>query len=75
MKMEKVKSSSIEAIGWEDDALRIEFKGGAMYEYKPFLSEDWEKFRVAESTGKYFYANIRHNKNISCKKIRGKENV
>lgn len=72
IKMIKVESSSIEAMGWQDNILRIRFKGGATYDYEPFSSSNWVKICAAKSTGKFFYANIRHNKNIVCTQIVGK---
>ena len=74
-KMTDVESSSIEAIGFEAGTLRVRFKGGALYEYTPFSCLEWPNFREAESIGKFFYKNIRHNKNIICTKIKGKDNA
>lgn len=81
--MIEVESSSIEAIGWKENELRVRFKdkksgkkkGGALYGYTPFSFLAWTDFKKAESTGKFFFANIRHNKEITCTKIKEKDNV
>lgn len=73
--MIKVESSSLEAIGWMAEELRVKFLKGGLYSYKPFASLAWVDFKNAESKGKFFYKNIRHNKEITCTKIKGKDDV
>lgn len=77
IKMEKVESSSLEAYGWstKSNIMRVRFKGGAEYDYEPVPAVLWTQFRTAESKGKFFFKNIRHNKNIVCKKIKDKDNA
>ena len=61
MKMQRVKSSNIEAVGFNElkMLLRVEFKSGGTYEYKNVPRKVWMDFIKSKSLGKFFYKNIR----------------
>ncbi len=61
-----VESSQIHAIGHDaaSNTLAIQFKNksgpSGVYHYANLTSEDFEKFRTAESLGSYFGKHIKH---------------
>ena len=61
--MHPVKSSLIEAVGYDIDAgeLYVRFPGNPprLYAYVGVTPEQYEALRTAESVGKHFNANIR----------------
>lgn len=64
MKMIKVESSNIHAIGHESGVLRVEFKDKngvptGSYDYKNFLPEDYAALSVADSKGRHFARKIK----------------
>lgn len=61
MHMEKVTSRNIESIGYDaaTKKLRVQFKGGALYEYDDVPSETHANALAAESKGRFFQSNIR----------------
>ena len=61
MKMEKVKSSNIKAVGFDElkMLLRVFFFSGGTYEYKDVPRKVWMDFVKSKSLGKYFFRNIR----------------
>lgn len=72
MKLEPVKSSNIEAVGYDgsEQRLTIEFKDGAQYCYEKVPEKTFNELHKAESVGTYFYKNIKTN--FECVKIRNK---
>jgi len=54
-----VESSTIEAIGHSGNTLRVQFKGGKLYDYSDFPSDHYNAFLASESKGKYFKDFIR----------------
>jgi hypothetical protein len=57
-----VDSSLIKAIGYDKEKgeLIVQFKkGGEKYRYQDVPENVWEQFKAAESTGKFFLANIK----------------
>ncbi len=60
---EPVDSSNIQAIGYDrkhqGGTVRIIFKKDRVYDYPDFSEREWDKFRSAESLGKYFRTYIR----------------
>ncbi len=60
---ESVDSSNIQAIGYDrkhqGGTVRIIFKEDRVYDYPDFPEREWDKFRNAESLGKYFRTYIR----------------
>ena len=61
MEKVKVRSSNIEAIGYDaaTKELEIDFQGGTSYTYSGIPKELHEQFMAAESKGKFFHVNIR----------------
>jgi len=55
----EVRSSNLSAVGTKDDFLIVQFRNGEMYRY-PDLAHEMEEILNAESSGKYFHQNIRH---------------
>ena len=58
MKMTKVESSTIIAIGYDNKKLEIQFKNGT-YRYSDVEKEVYDNLLKSESKGKYFYKNIK----------------
>ena len=60
MEMKQVKSSNIEAIGYDPDKseLRIDF-GTAIYSYECVPPEIYHSMMKAGSVGKFFFAKIK----------------
>lgn len=52
----------------ESKNLLVEFNNGSLYEYNDVPWEKFTKFRMSESQGKYFSANI--SRSYSYKKIK-----
>lgn len=61
----EVSSSNLAAAGTKDDFLIIQFRNGDLYRY-PNLAQEFETLITAESVGKYFHQEIRHQ---SCQKL------
>lgn len=60
--MQPVQSSSnVSARGYDsaNQKLYVEFKGGAVYEYRNVPPEVWSSWTAAESAGKFFLAEIK----------------
>jgi hypothetical protein len=55
-------SSNIARYAYSEKAnkLYLEFKSGGCYAYGGITKTEFDKFRAAESLGKYFHANIRN---------------
>jgi len=66
---QEVDSSHITAIGTRDDYLIIQFKNGTLYRY-PSMAQHYEDLISAESIGKYFHQNVRHQ---ACERLREEE--
>lgn len=56
----QIKSSNLKSASYdtEDKKLVLEFNNGSIYEYNKVPWETFTKFRLAESQGKYFNAEI-----------------
>lgn len=59
--MRDVESSNIQAIGYKPDTrhLRVQFRGGGLYQYGSVSSQRYKAFEKADSKGRYFSKNIR----------------
>lgn len=59
--MKEVKSSLIEAIGYDEEKteLRIKFKRGIPYSYANVPKEVWQELIDAKSIGSFFIKNIK----------------
>ena len=71
VKLNKVSSSNIEAVGWNEESqtLVILFKKGRTYSYTPVSKEMYHNLYNAESVGDYFAQNIRNKPEIVCQQI------
>lgn len=76
MKRNKVESSNLESIGYDEDTrtLEIEFKGkngksNSLYQYSPISYEGYLELIKSESVGKTFYQRIKINPSIKTLKI------
>ena len=61
MKMQPVSSSTIAAVGYDEDTqtLRVEFNNTGLYEYSKVPKMFYQGLLNADSVGKYFHANIK----------------
>jgi hypothetical protein len=59
---EEVTSSNIKAVGTKGHYLIVEFNDGSVYRY-PELAIEFPNLTGADSVGRYFHANIRHEPN------------
>lgn len=62
MELTPVKSSNIEAVGYDAGAreMHVRFRGGATYRYRDVAPELHQALIGAESVGKHFHAHVRH---------------
>ena len=60
MELTHVKSSMIEAVGYDEDKqlMEIVFKGGEIYHFENVPSLEYVGLMRAESKGRYMHANI-----------------
>ena len=58
---EKVKSSNIEAVKYEDGDLFVKFKTGAVYKYRGVSRSMVEELVAAPSAGKFFAEFIKND--------------
>ena len=54
-----IDSSNLNAYGWKDDVLQVEFRNGKKAQYDDVPEEVWEAFQAADSKGSFFYNEIR----------------
>lgn len=60
MKRQSVSSSNIRSIGFENDAMEIEFANGRVYRYTgPRVREHYDALMSAPSAGRHFAAHVR----------------
>ena len=59
LQRQKVESSNIRSIGYENKTLEIEFHSGGTYRYNEVGEEVYKSFLEAESKGKYFHQYIK----------------
>ncbi len=61
MKRQRVKSSSIQSIGYDEPSqtLEVKFAHGGIYQYFDVASEVFEQFLAAPSKGQFFHDEIR----------------
>lgn len=71
MKMIKVESSNVNAVGYNPSTkdLRVEFKGGSVYQYSGVPHIVFIRFITAESHGQFLVESIKNN--YEHKKIKG----
>ena len=63
MQMQPCESTTIAKRGYDKERklLHVEFKGGDVYAYKNVPVDVGFEFMNAQSAGRHFHANIRHN--------------
>jgi len=71
MKRSKVESTNIVEIGYDMPTLtlQIKFQNGSLYDYWPIKKSIYDQFMSAESKGKFFFKNIRNNKDINYRRV------
>jgi hypothetical protein len=55
----RVNSSNIASVGWENGTLEVEFHDGGVYQYSGVPEAVYRAFLNAHSKGSYFHDNIR----------------
>jgi hypothetical protein len=72
----KVKSSHINEVfhDAEKNTLTVVFHSGAKWNYSPVTEQAFKEMTTAESVGKWFFANIKNNENITAKEVTYDEN-
>lgn len=71
MQRNKVKSSNLSSVGYDEETktLEIEFYDGAVWQYAPVTREGYTDFINAPSLGSYFARHIKNNENLEKTKI------
>jgi len=66
MEMKGVKSSNLNAVGYDEDnkVLAVLFNDGNLYEYSDVPKETYEAMINAGSVGSYFHKNVRTSFNF-----------
>lgn len=61
MDLRAVKSSNVEAVGYDpkECVMEVRFKGGTLYRFKDVPPESHAALIGAESIGKHFHAHVR----------------
>lgn len=57
--MHPIKSSNIEAIGHDGDALHVQYRGGGTYTYAGVPESTFHAARSADSIGRFLHVNIK----------------
>lgn len=60
MNLQKVDSSNIDRIGYQDRKLIVEYKSGLMYAYNDVPEHVWNEFKLAESKGRFMNSKIKN---------------
>jgi hypothetical protein len=60
MNLQKVDSSNIDRIGYQDRKLIVEYKSGLMYAYNDVPEHVWNEFKIAESKGRFMNSEIKN---------------
>jgi len=58
MELVKVSSSNVEAVGYADDKLYVQFTSGHTYAYVGVPQKLYEDLLVADSKGRFLRANV-----------------
>jgi len=69
--MKEIKSSNLEAIGYDKELkiLYIKFKSGGLYSYYPVERRTIKKMEESESRGRFFHEHVRDSKSYKVTKI------
>lgn len=67
----QVESTRIKEISYDPktEVCRVQFHKGGSYLYNPFPQALWDKFKVAESPGKFFEQYVKPEKSLTTTKI------
>jgi len=70
-----VKSSNIEAVGYNNDdmILTVKFKNGGVFAYEGVPAKAVAELHASESIGKYLHSNIKPN--YICRKVEEDESA
>ena len=63
--MTKVESSNVQAVGWNDGILFVQFKNDSIYQYDNVPEDEFQGLVNAESVGRYLNTNIKGNYNYT----------
>ena len=71
LEMKPVNSTNIISVGYnaEERTLVVDFHNGKRYKYHPVTEQGHRELINSDSIGKYFFKNIRGNKNITTTKM------
>lgn len=61
MLREKVKSSAIKEIGWDDNIMEVKFTSDSVYKYENVPKSVFQALKDSNSIGKTFHTLIRGN--------------
>lgn len=66
IKTKPVKSSNIEAVGYDkaSNTMAVQFKGGQLYHLNPIPIKTYQSFIASESLGKYYNECFKANKEL-----------
>jgi hypothetical protein len=59
MTLQPVSSSMMNAIGWENGVLRIQWSSGKHTDFRDVPEEVFNAMLTSESVGKFYHANIK----------------
>ena len=68
IEMIAVESSNVESVGHDGEVLRVQFKRGAPYDYRPITPDEFQKILVSSSPGAMVIA-IKGRAGITCIKV------
>lgn len=72
MQRQPVESSNIDSVGFDPQTktMEIAFKGGGVYQYTgPTAEQHYKDLMAAASKGKYFTAHVRHDPQLTVKRV------
>lgn len=63
IKLNDVQSNNLKAVGYDagTKTLRVQFKGGRIYDYAGVPQDQFDELQKAKSKGSFFHSNIRTN--------------
>ena len=68
--MQKVTSSNIRSIGFDNDVMHVEFASGRVYAYTgPKVKEHYEALMTVPSVGTYFAKHVKNCPDTKCRPL------
>lgn len=61
MDLTRVKSSNVDAVGYDDGVLEVHFRNGARYRYAGVEAEEYDALLKADSVGRFLNERIKPN--------------